>query len=258
MFLTSSISPELSSVKAITQVNNYSIIESDVRDYLRYGSNNEDPTISLMIKSVFSQIERYLDRSIIRKKYQANYKVLGNEINLPFGAAESIVSVSTLDRGIPDLADSADYFLQSDCLYIDGVYNNIAGKVVYWSGEISEFTSVASTNIINIESHSYIDGDIIRLSGFLTGGLESGIDYYVINSTVDTLQLSLTSGGAAIDITLDGDGFIGELDHTLKLALVKTIADEFNYRGNQGELSTYKLSNNAMKMLAQYQRSPML
>lgn len=58
---------------------------------------------------------------------------------------------------------------------------------------------------IYCEAHGYSDADTIVFTGTtLPTGLTAGTTYYVINSTAadpDTLQVSLTSGGAAINLT---------------------------------------------------------
>jgi hypothetical protein len=43
-------------------------------------------------------------------------------------------------------------------------------------------------------------------SGVLPTGLELGLDYYVVNKTDDDFQVSLTEGGAAVQITAAAGG----------------------------------------------------
>tara|TARA_B100000700_G_scaffold193822_1_gene213486 strand:+ start:3462 stop:5099 length:1638 start_codon:yes stop_codon:yes gene_type:complete len=57
---------------------------------------------------------------------------------------------------------------------------------------------------IDIASHGYSNGDIIRYSargGIPVGGLIDGHDYYVVNKSTNDFEVSLTSGGSAVDIT---------------------------------------------------------
>jgi len=77
------------------------------------------------------------------------------------------------------------------------------------------FTANATTNVIT-STRALANGDIIRLTnagGALPAGLAINTNYYVISSTGLTCQLSLTLGGAAIDITDTGTG-----THTLTMA----------------------------------------
>lgn len=69
-----------------------------------------------------------------------------------------------------------------------------------------EITSVnTSTNVLTSAGHGLSNGDTIYLySDGFPAPLDRNTLYYVINKTTDTFQLSLTSGGAAIDITTSG------------------------------------------------------
>jgi hypothetical protein len=62
------------------------------------------------------------------------------------------------------------------------------------------FAATGASNIITALNHSFVNGNIVRFSGTLTGGspLTTGTDYYVINVSGNTFQLSATSGGAAL------------------------------------------------------------
>lgn len=71
------------------------------------------------------------------------------------------------------------------------------------------FTADDSTDTITtIGNHGRTDGDLVKVKahsqGVLCGGLDETIEYYVINSTATELQLSLTNGGSAVDITDTG------------------------------------------------------
>ena len=65
-----------------------------------------------------------------------------------------------------------------------------------------------TTNVITSTAHGLVDGAQLNYNnqgGTSITGLTSGSDYFVVNKTVDTFQLALTSGGAAIDITGTGN-----------------------------------------------------
>ena len=70
----------------------------------------------------------------------------------------------------------------------------------------------AGTDRITIAGHPYFNGDITRVDSAdtLPGNLPSLTDLFVVGRTDDDFQLSLTEGGAAIDIT---DGGVGT--HTI-------------------------------------------
>lgn len=59
--------------------------------------------------------------------------------------------------------------------------------------------------------HGLLDGDIVTFSVITTTtGIAINTEYYVIGSTANTFQLSLTEGGAAIALTTNGSGTLDE------------------------------------------------
>lgn len=66
----------------------------------------------------------------------------------------------------------------------------------------------ATADTINLDGHGLSDDQrvfVMPLADALPGGLSATTLYYVVGSTASTFQLSLTQGGAAVDITADGD-----------------------------------------------------
>ena len=64
------------------------------------------------------------------------------------------------------------------------------------------FTADAGTDVVTASAHGLTNGQRVRLTsaGTLPAGLSAAIAYYVVNKTTNTFQVSLTSGGAAVDI----------------------------------------------------------
>ena len=64
-------------------------------------------------------------------------------------------------------------------------------------------TSISSANpgVVTKTAHGLNNGDVVTFTttGTLPGTLSINLPYYVVNKATDTFQLSLTSGGAAID-----------------------------------------------------------
>ena len=54
--------------------------------------------------------------------------------------------------------------------------------------------------------HNLSDGNQVRISGTAPGGLAINTNYWVVNSTANTIQLASTPGGAALAITTVGAG----------------------------------------------------
>lgn len=70
-------------------------------------------------------------------------------------------------------------------------------------------TATASSDLINSTAHGLVAGDRVTFSAKTGGaGITLGVAYYVIASglTTDVFKVSLTSGGATINITTDATG----------------------------------------------------
>jgi hypothetical protein len=69
-----------------------------------------------------------------------------------------------------------------------------------------------TANTLTSATHGLVNGNQVAVWPTIGAGLPAplaeGIVYFVVGATADTLQLALTSGGAAIDLTAIGDGDI--------------------------------------------------
>jgi hypothetical protein len=93
---------------------------------------------------------------------------------------------------------------------------NFLGMTPNGGGIPEDFTVPDIANdTLEAPSHGFSNGNTVVLWAVpgapLPVPLAEGTIYYVINVTADDLQLSLTSGGAAINITVVGSGFIQRL-----------------------------------------------
>lgn len=71
-------------------------------------------------------------------------------------------------------------------------------------GPTAAITATAATDVINLTSHRYVNGDKVEFPTLTGGaGLTAGTDYYVVSAATNTFKVSATRGGAAIDITTD-------------------------------------------------------
>jgi hypothetical protein len=89
------------------------------------------------------------------------------------------------------------------------LYNSAArGTTAVATMTIATTDVNTTTNFITSTAHGLVNGAELNYNnagGTSITGLTSGTDYFVVNKTVDTFQLALTSGGAAIDITGTGN-----------------------------------------------------
>lgn len=87
------------------------------------------------------------------------------------------------------------------------VYSNAIACLI--TGEESSYSFTVSGNSLTVTGHDFVNGCVVRVSntgGSLPDGLESGKNYYVINKTLSTLQLSETVGGSAVTLSSIGSG----------------------------------------------------
>ena len=115
-----------------------------------------------------------------------------------------------------------------------GSWTNIIGYGLYdasTSGNLLQFEylsaaeplpfTAATSDTITAPAHGLVNTDRIVLDagevGVLPTGLSATTVYFVISAATDTFQVSTTSGGAAVDITVGGSGLWRKVD-------VKTVA----------------------------------
>lgn len=73
-------------------------------------------------------------------------------------------------------------------------------------------SSLASTNVLTLDGHLFETGDRVQVraatGGTLSAPLVADTVYFVIRITDSTFSLAATDGGAAIDLTTNGDAMI--------------------------------------------------
>ncbi len=97
------------------------------------------------------------------------------------------------------------------------------------------FTATNATNVLNATTHGLVDTDrvmVISSGADLPNGLTSDIVYYVVTAATSTLQLSLTSGGAAVTFSDDGTG-----THSILAVTQATLTDQGDFDTGKATLS---------------------
>jgi hypothetical protein len=85
---------------------------------------------------------------------------------------------------------------------------NGATKVNAAASVAANINFTASGATLTANGHGLNDGESVTLktTGTLPAGLSASTEYFVVNATTNTLQLSLTQGGSAITTTSAGSG----------------------------------------------------
>jgi len=92
--------------------------------------------------------------------------------------------------------------------FLSGEVNFVGNNMRGYAGEGPVFTANAGTDTINSALHELLNGQAVRLTttGTLPAGLAIDTTYYVVQKTNSTFKLSLTAGGAPVNITDGGTG----------------------------------------------------
>lgn len=126
-----------------------------------------------------------------------------------------ILSESQLPPGVemfwPAATPPSGWLEEDGALYSMDTYENLLDIIldIYGVDSGVVFTSNFSTDILTSNTHGKSDGEIITLSnsgGALPANLGTGTKYFIISATTDTFQVSLTSGGSAVDFSDNGSG----------------------------------------------------
>ncbi len=156
-------------------------------------------------------------------------------VNTPVASALHLDDrvLSTLYRGEMDGANA------------HRVFRNLAGfeEVFEWpelpsnNGTAQDITATASTDVINLNAHTFQDGDRVYFPTLTGGaGLTAGTtSYYVRDAATNTFKVSATAGGAAVDITTNYSGGTVQLRENLTgvfaepsaLAILAGIPEDF-------------------------------
>lgn len=101
--------------------------------------------------------------------------------------------------------------------------------ITFTCGYAVPFTVDTTTNTLTFTGYEPTNGERFQIGnsgGLIPAPLVAKRDYYVVGSSGSTCQLSLTSGGAAIDITTPGTGlnFLGEVHPSAMQAMRKAVA----------------------------------
>ena len=128
--------------------------------------------------------------------------------------------VSANDAATKDYADSVAQGLTLKLSCVAASTSNFSGTYFNTTGTVSAVDTGADSFTIN--NHGFSTGERVYISstGTVPGGVSAGVEYFVINAGVNTVQLAVdlasAQGGTPIDITSTGSGTI-TIAHTLYL-----------------------------------------
>lgn len=114
-------------------------------------------------------------------------------------------------------------------------YGNVLGRLRDDTDTIESIDATADT--LTMTGHAFEDDDLViyRTNGAGIGGLTNGRTYYIVNSATDTIQLSTSSGGGAVNIT----GSLPDGTH-----VISPVSQLFQYVNNGGDPPAENVSHN--------------
>ncbi len=208
---------------------------AEAKAHCRIDGSDEDGLITALITAARGHAEGATNRMMMTQAMRSTFHLFyrGMELAAPLRKVTAITYLDAANE--TQTLASSDYVV--DAGELQGVISQAYGvtwpstydhpqavTVDFVAGYATPFTVNATTNIVTATGHPIATGDVVRLSntgGALPAGLAINTNYYAIGVSGDTLQLSLTSGGAAIDITGTGTGthFIGGPDDSAWVAM---------------------------------------
>lgn len=150
------------------------------------------------------------------------------------------------------LCDGTEYDADTYPLLFDVYITNAGG----WGRgtALGTFTVNPATETLTLTGHGRSNGERVHMAnsgGALPTGLSANTKYFVIAATADTMQLSLTSGGGAVDVTAAGSGThslydkfqvpnfngripvgVGASSHDFTISSVNTTTEEITLESN--------------------------
>lgn len=140
----------------------------------------------------------------------------------PAYARQAVVWGAATTPGTKANTGALTFDVAAGSYFAFGLFNaltgNLAGNFLGYlpfGGSVKGFGTVNAAdltpNTISSSAHGLANTDRVMVYNVfaetLPTGLVEGTLYYVVGATTDTFQVSLTSGGAAVDITAIGDLF---------------------------------------------------
>lgn len=218
-----------------------SVIEAKLQTRRATEVTNEDSLIQRIIEGARHQVEKDSRRAIVWQRWKLKLDAWPDVIRIFRCPVIEVESVKYLSGTLTTLEPSMYAVTYSEPCRIAPAFNYCwpavteqigAIEVTFTAGYLIPFTANLTTNVLTFTDYEPTNGDSFRLTnsgGFLPSPLVERRTYFVVGSSGNTCQLSLTSGGAAIDILTAGTGlnFLGEVPQSLMTSMRKRVAVEF-------------------------------
>lgn len=210
---------------------------ADAKNHCKVEVAADDGLLGALIVAARDQVETITRRQLVTATWKVTHDAFpAGDLVPPHAPLVSVSSVVYTDQdGVSRTLASSAYQVVSDeepgrVVELTGFgwpqTDDVPGAVAltYIAGHATPFTADATTDVLTALGRTLANNDKVRLSnsgGALPGGLVTLTDYYVVQSAGTTFKLSLTQGGAAVDLLSNGSGthFLGEVPEGLRQAI---------------------------------------
>ena len=242
---------------------------TEAKNHCRIDSTDDDALIAALISAARGHVESATNRLMLTQNMRATFEHLGEmKLRAPLRKVTAVTYLDLLaeTQTLPDTDYVVEYDEVPGCVeqaYMATWPNTYdhpqAATVDFVAGYATPFTADATANTLTATGHCIVNADCVRLSntgGVLPAGLYAQINYYAVNVSGSTLQLALTAGGAAIDITGAGSGthFVGGADDSawtaMRQAMLLLIGHWYNSREQSSDRQTHEIPMGVNALLA--------
>ena len=241
------------------------------KQHLRIDHTEEDVYVEGLIAAVRSECEAWRNECLVSQTLDLRLDDWpDDDIIIPRHPLASVSSITYVDTDGATQTLATSYYTadtysrpgrialayQQTWPTVRGVINAITIRFV--AGYVTPFTIDVDADTLTTSGRNFTDTTVVRVSlsgdqdARLPGGLQENVDYYVISASGSSIQLSLTSGGGAIDIKDPGNPgafYLGEIPEHVKHGMLIRMADLYQ---NRESTITQRLSEVPLSVEALY------
>lgn len=208
-------------LKLITPATLSPLHLDEVKKHLKEDLGENDSLIEIYFNQALEEAFNITQRQLVTARYQYDINCFpACCIEIPVEPLIQIASIKYIDsNGVEQTLPSSDYLVSGDYTKISAAFNKSwpiarleagAVRIVFDVGYVAPVVADAAADTVALSGWRPLAvNDVLRFSnsgGVLPAPLTAKKDYYVQSVVSGAYKLSLTPGGAAIDITDAGAG----------------------------------------------------
>lgn len=237
--------------------------------HLRVDDNDQDDVIDRLITTAREEVEHTTRRRMISRAFDYVLDDFPYTICIPIEPVRSVWAITYIDgAGATQTLSTSVYnvSIQNGRCEIRPKTGQVwpqieldrlgAVTVRLFIGHAVQFTVANASDIITAEGHGLMDTGKVTVwahSGALPDQLNERTVYFVRDVAGDTLKLTTTSVGAAINFSTDGASgaylFIGAVPKSMTQAMLMLISHWYEHRESVGDRQAYEIPQSAEALM---------